>query len=89
MLDLRTTATPARSALLVLSGVPKPISASISVARIQPSLSRQAPVSATLASVSSEDSANHAPTTTSSPMATVSHAQSTPPSTQLLRTVTA
>lgn len=88
ILDSPTTAIPVLSALLVLSGVLKPISASTSVVRIQPSLNQQVPVSAILASVYLEDSAKLAPITTSSPMGTVLHAQSTPPSIHPLRTVT-
>lgn len=88
-LDLLTTATPVQNALKVPSGVLKPTNASISVAKIQLSLSQLALVSATQDSVYLEDSVKVAPTTTSFPMDTVLHAQSIQPSTQLPRTVTA
>jgi hypothetical protein len=88
-LDLLTTATLAQNALKVLSGVLKPINASLFVAKIQLSLNSQVPVSATQDSVYLEDFVKVAPTTISSLMDIVLHAQLIQPSTQQPRTVTA
>ncbi len=89
MLASLTTAILARNVLQVLSGAPKPTSASTSVDRIQHSLSPQVLVSATPDLVYLEDSARLVPTTTSSPMDTVLHAQLTQPITQPTKTVSA
>ncbi len=89
MLASLTTAILARNVLQVLSGAPEPTNASTSVDRIQHFLSPQVPVSATLDLVYLEDSARLVPTTTSSPMDTVLHAQLTQPITQPTKTVSA
>jgi hypothetical protein len=71
ILDLLTTAIPARSALKVPSGAPQPTSASSSAVKTPPTLPLLEPAPATPDTVSTEVHANSAPTTTSSPTDTV------------------
>lgn len=89
ILDSLTTAILAPNALKVLSGVLRPINASLSVVKIQCSLNLQESVFVTLDLVFLEDSAKNAPITISSPMDFALLAQSTQPSTQQPKTVTA
>lgn len=75
MLVLLTTADFVPSALQVLYGAHLPINASMSVVKIQPSPHQPMPVSATQVSASKKESVKSAPSTTSFPTDTASHAQ--------------